>query len=279
MDEEKREEKQSVKKRLLKKEKISEKTSEKEKPQSASDKGSIIERSKAFHRKNKEKKDSRDQEKSKEYKQKKGEEEKEIKIVVKQKSSLVRGLVAAGVLLLAGAVAAGGFFFSRKHSKGGEEKMEILTTASLENIVKVSELYTYQSVYNGVAEVWDEANASQLDYYVAYESKIKAGINLEEIEIELDEETKTVTITLPKVDVRDVDVDIASLEYMFEDKKANTNTVSEQAYKACIADASKESGDDQAIYECARENAKNIVKALVEPFLEEADGEYKLEVL
>ena len=65
---------------------------------------------------------------------------------------------------------------------------------------------------------------------------------------------------------------------MFQNKKADIATVSEQAYKACIADATKESEAEIAIYDLAEQNAKNIIEALISPFIEQFDPEYELEI-
>ncbi len=71
------------------------------------------------------------------------------------------------------------------HSDQRHQK-ERLTTASLEKIVEVSELSTYDAVYNGIVEVRNKENADQIDYYVSYESKVKAGINLADVQESVD---------------------------------------------------------------------------------------------
>ena len=98
------------------------------------------------------------------------------------------------------------------------------------------------------------------------------------VEVEVNETDKVITVTLPEVKITDVDVDIASLDYIFMNNKANTQTVSEQAYKKCIKDVTKESNSTDEIYESARQNARNIVEALISPFVEQLDSEYKLEI-
>ena len=73
-------------------------------------------------------------------------------------------------------------------------------------------------------------------------------------------------------------MDIASLDYIFENSKANTETVSEEAYKKCIEDVTNDSSSEDAIYELAEQNAQNIVEALLSPFVEQLDSEYQLEI-
>ena len=154
----------------------------------------------------------------------------------------------------------------------------IISKATLEKVINVSDLSTFEAIYNGVAAVANEENPENIDYYVSYEAKVKAGIDFELVEVEVNEAEKIITVTLPEVKITDVDVDIASLDYIFMNNKANTQTVSEQAYKKCIKDVTKESNSTDEIYESARQNARNIVEALISPFVEQLDSEYKLEI-
>lgn len=157
-----------------------------------------------------------------------------------------------------------------------KNKPQIITQATLQKVINVSELSTYEAVYNGIAKVMNVYNPERVDYYVSYEAKVKAGIDFEEVDIQVDEEEKLITVTLPEIEIKDVNVDIASLDYIFENDKANTATVSEQAYKKCIEDATEESSAEQAIYDLAGQNAENIIEALIRPFVEQLDTEYQL---
>ena len=154
----------------------------------------------------------------------------------------------------------------------------IISKATLEKVINVSDLSTFEAIYNGVAAVENEEKPENIDYYVSYEAKVKAGIDFALVEVEVNEAEKIITVTLPEVKITDVDVDIASLDYIFMNNKANTETVSAQAYKKCIKDVTKESNSTDEIYEAARQNARNIVEALISPFVEQLDSEYKLEI-
>lgn len=155
---------------------------------------------------------------------------------------------------------------------------EIITKSTLEKIINVSDLSTFQAVYNGIAKVMNETNPEKVDYYVSYEAKVKAGIDFEKVDIAVEHEKKIITVKLPEIEIKDVDVDITTLDYIFENEKANTSTVSQEAYKKCIEDATNESNDTKAIYELAEQNAKNIVEALIKPFVEQLDEEYELQI-
>ena len=154
----------------------------------------------------------------------------------------------------------------------------IISKATLEKVINVSDLSTFEAIYNGVAAVANEENPENIDYYVSYEAKVKAGIDFALVEVEVNEAEKIITVMLPEVKITDVDVDIASMDYIFMNNKANTETVSAQAYKKCIKDVTKESNSTDEIYESARQNARNIVEALISPFVEQLDSEYKLEI-
>ena len=52
--------------------------------------------------------------------------------------------------------------------------------------------------------------------------------------------------------------------------------MSEEAYKKCIEDVTNETNAEDTIYELAEENAKNIIEALIKPFVCQLDAEYKL---
>lgn len=154
----------------------------------------------------------------------------------------------------------------------------IMNNSTLEKIVKASDLSTFEAVYNGIAKVTDPENAEKVNYYVSYEAKIKAGIDFKNVKIRVDNRTKVISVTLPEIKITDITVDIGSLDYIFVNNKSNTSTVSEEAYRECIADATNESSNENAIYELAEQNAKNIIEALIDPFVSSLDSEYQLQI-
>jgi hypothetical protein len=168
--------------------------------------------------------------------------------------------------------------FSIPRLYGRANKAEVITISTLKKIINISELSTFQAVYNGIAEVMNENKPDKLDYYVTYNAKVKAGFDLEQVDIDFDEKLKKITITIPEIKITDVVVDIATLDYIFLNDKANKSSVSEQAYKACIEDAKKESAEESTIYELAKQNAQNIMKALINPLIEQLDSDYVLEI-
>ena len=180
-------------------------------------------------------------------------------------------LAAAGIILIVCVL-----LLVKNASRGSEP--EIISKAALEKIINVSDLSTFEAVYNGIARVASEDDPEEVDYYVSYDAKVKAGIDFEQVEVTVDPEEKVIAVKLPEIKITDVNVDIASLDYIFENDKANTATVSEQAYKKCIEDVQNESSSEAAIYELAKENTHNIVEALISPFVAQLDAEYKLQI-
>lgn len=163
-------------------------------------------------------------------------------------------------------------------NKNSRKKLEIITKSNLEKIINVSDLSTLEAVYNGIAKVTNNEEPDEVDYYVSYDAKIKAGIDFQQVDINLDNEKKVIKVKIPEIKINDINVDIASLDYIFMNDKANTKTVSEQAYEKCIEDVTSEVDTEDAIYELAKENAQNIIEALIKPFINQLDAEYKLEI-
>lgn len=163
----------------------------------------------------------------------------------------------------------------------GEKKQkepEVLTVSTLEKIIQVSELSTYTAVYNGIARVMAEEDPGQVDYYVAYRARVNAGIDFEKTTITIEEDTQTVRVKVPEVYLTDVDVDIASMEFIFRNSEANASTITQEAYRACEADVREESAKQEAILDVAKQNAVNVITALVQPLLEQENAAYTLTV-
>ena len=153
---------------------------------------------------------------------------------------------------------------------------EVITVSTLEKIINVSELSTFTAVYNGIAQVMNEEKPEETDYYVSYEAKVDAGIDFEKIEISVDSEAKVINIDVPEVYITDVNVNISSLDFIFYNKKANTSTITREAFKVCEDDVQRECQQQEAIFDLARQNAKNVLTALTRPIIEQLDSEYTL---
>ncbi len=164
-------------------------------------------------------------------------------------------------------------------SKGAEKsEPPTISIPTLEKILYVSDLSTYEAIYNGVAKVVNPNDPQKIDYYVSYDATVKAGIDFEEIDISVDDAEKIISLTLPDIKITEITVDIESMDYIFLNDEANTETISEEAYEHCIADVTHESNRESTICELAEQNAQNIVEALIRPFVSSLDSEYKLKI-
>lgn len=191
---------------------------------------------------------------------------------IKQKIP-VKALAAGGVVAVAGLLAAGAFILRPGQT---EPAQEVVTISTLEKIIHTSELSTYTTAYNGIATVMNEKDPEEVDYYVAYEAKVNAGIDFRDCTATLDADTNVITVTLPQASITNVLVDAGSLDYIFVNKKAETATVSSQALSLCKEDAKTESESQDALLDFAEENAKNVITALTQPLLEQSGTHYTL---
>lgn len=190
-----------------------------------------------------------------------------------------RKYIGIGVLIIIFIIiAVAGFAIIPQITEKQEANKEVITVSTLEKIINVSELSTFIAIYNGVTPVMNEEKPEQIDYYVSYEATVKAGIDFDKVTINKDDEEKIIRITLPPAYITEINVDIASLDYIFLNDKANTSSISQEAYKACEVDVENESNQQGEIIEFATENAKNILTALIKPIMEQVCPDYTLEI-
>ncbi len=69
------------------------------------------------------------------------------------------------------------FAFVLIGSSSRKSEPSIVSSSTLEKIINVSDLSTFEAIYNGVAKVMNEDNNQDVDYYVSYNAKVKAGID------------------------------------------------------------------------------------------------------
>lgn len=207
--------------------------------------------------------------------EKKGFVERIMKIITSKKSKLILIGIALTVVMVISVFMLGIIVADKREEI---KEPEIVTKSALEKIIKRSDISTFEAVYNGVARVMNEKDIAKINYYVAYEAKVKAGFDFEKVIVEMDEENKIITVILPQIEITEVNVDISSMDFMFINEKANEEGATKDAYVRCIEDVEVESGREDAIYELAEKNAVNVMKALINPFLQQLDDTYELVV-
>lgn len=154
---------------------------------------------------------------------------------------------------------------------GTEGKVTTLTEINLKDIFEISELSTASYTYNAIASIYAEDEASA-KYHVAYNGTVVAGIDFSEIKIATDDVEKKVTIDLPACKIIETSVDYGSMEYIFIDKKAENETVSQEAYHACQKDLEKRAAADSHLLTMAKQNTESVVEALLSPWAKAHSG-------
>ena len=159
--------------------------------------------------------------------------EKESTIVnVKVRSGFKVSIIIIIIALIAG------FFIARYFYLENDTK-RITSTSSLRKIIRISELSSYQSVYNGVAKKYEKKGDKEPLYCVSYKSKVKLGIDVTKVKISKGI-NKTITVTLPKIKINDYSVDETSLDYIFRDKDEDDEDVYSEALDLCEKDVRAE---------------------------------------
>ena len=134
------------------------------------------------------------------------------------------------LILLLAVIAVAGVWTAFHIKEGRKETTTVISKTTLEKVLDISELSTGKAVYHGIAHVYDPKNDERVLYHVAYDATVKAGIDTDKIKIKIEKEAKKVTVTLPEVQIQDIDVDMGTLDYMFESKRSQTESVSKDAY-------------------------------------------------
>ncbi|MCM1257514.1 MAG: DUF4230 domain-containing protein [Roseburia sp.] len=158
---------------------------------------------------------------------------------------------------------------------GEEGKLTTISKASLDKIFEISELSTADYVYNAVARAYGE-DKTTVKYYVAYEGKVKAGIDFSKITFDIDEETKTIRIIIPAIEFQEQTVDPGTLKYIFKDKKSERENIHQEAFELCEKDLKERIGKEEDLAKLAEKNAVTVVKGLVEPWVAQIDNEYSI---
>lgn len=160
---------------------------------------------------------------------------------------------------------------------GTEGKVTTITESAIKEVFEISELQTADYIYNAVTPVYDE-DGETVKYYVAYEGTVTAGIDFDSIEITVDDDAKKITIIVPDVTIQDTVVNAGTLEYIFEKEKYNDENVFKEAYAKCQEDLDARAASEDKLLTMAKENADQVIEALVSPWVEQIDPDYEIEV-
>lgn len=159
--------------------------------------------------------------------------------------------------------------------KAEEPSTEIMSSSTLEEMLRISDLYVYKVTYNGVVPVYENDDKKTLLYRVSYESDVTISINVENIKAECDDEKRIVWITLPELEF-EATIKEKSLDYIFEKSKYNDGSVLGEALDKCRSDAKEKCQKNQLANKLAKEQAMNTINALLQPILEQEGYSAKL---
>jgi predicted nucleic acid-binding Zn ribbon protein len=157
--------------------------------------------------------------------------------------------------------------------EGQEGTVTTISETSLEEVFEISELSTADYAYNAVAYAYENDGITP-KYYVAYEGMVTAGIDFSKIIIDVDENKKSITLKIPNCEILDTTVGFGSMQYIFENNKYNTETVSQEAYELCEVDLAVRAEKEEDLLSLAKENATAAVEALVNPWVNQIESDY-----
>ena len=152
------------------------------------------------------------------------------------------------------------------------------TTATLTDVIKRSQLYTVEYPYNGYCPVVDRDAGGDIVYYVCYEGKVKAGIDVNKIDVKVTKDGKEVIVNLPKVDIEEPTVNESTLEFLFYDDSYNNHFAYTVGHQAAVDDLKKKIEEKGDIDSTATESAKDVVRAMVQAWIDADGSDIKLTV-
>lgn len=167
--------------------------------------------------------------------------------------------------------------FVKENVIGKEGDVTTITESSIKDVFEINELQTVDYIYNAIARAYD-SDGKTLKYYVTYNGKITAGIDFSSVDINIIEEQKIIKISVPDVTIQDTVVDAGTLEFIFEKKKYNKESIYQEAYGICQSDLDKKASTEPKLLNMARDNAKQVIEALITPWVEQIDSDYTVTI-
>lgn len=158
-----------------------------------------------------------------------------------------------------------------------DSEPQIDLNAVLEKIVNIDELSSFKTVYKGVATVYNEKKPEKVDFYVKYNATVTASINISEIDLKKDDNNKKIIVEMPGIIINEPNLSNEEFDFIFINSKANTPGAYKNASLYCEKDVMEEASKNETIKNLAKNNAENIIRALISPFTEINDTKYVVE--
>lgn len=161
---------------------------------------------------------------------------------------------------------------------GSEGTVAVEAAPQLEEIVKINQLHSLSYNYDSIKRVRGGSDR-EVVYYVAYEATVNLGVDFEQIEFVFDETEKNITIVLPELSVQSANINSETLDFIFYDNSYDNPQTVVDAYSICEEDLYENIGDEEELFEIARTNTENEIKALISPFIDEFYPEYSVNII
>lgn len=198
--------------------------------------------------------------------------EKSRKKLTKKQKRLIA--ILCGVLAIIIASVTVTLILVNKEDKVGE--VSTISKSSLEKVVERAQLSTLEYTYNAIVSVKDDKG--KIKYHVAYEGVVKVGMDFTKIDIDVDNVEKKIKIKIPEMQIENPVVKMEDMEYIFVKEKYETEDVSAEAFNISKEDLKKRTANDESLMQMARENAVSSIRAFIEPWIEQLDAEYTVEI-
>ncbi|MBR5508534.1 MAG: DUF4230 domain-containing protein [Lachnospiraceae bacterium] len=178
----------------------------------------------------------------------------------------IKSFFVSGYLLpVMGFVLVVGVHLINKTGAFDEGEVEIITKSNLMEAIDVSELATSEFIYNGIAEVYADEKKEKVKYYIRYDARIRAGIDIKNVKFNIIKDEKIIEVALPEIEIfTPPSIASDSLSYIPSEKTYDLKEVLE----TCEADVLRESEAATELKISAKENLKVIIEALLNPIIE-----------
>lgn len=141
---------------------------------------------------------------------------------------------------------------------------------SLGELVTVEYLYTNADKYENRNQVsvhkWNiNLPFTTKSFLLAYDGRIKAGVNLKDVQIDVDENAHKITVVLPKSEITSHEIFEDNIR-VFDEKDSVFNKITIENYNDFVAsqkDGMEQRAIDMGLLSSADENAKTVVHSFL----------------
>lgn len=191
-------------------------------------------------------------------------------------SKTVRMVILGACLLITFGIIYTGYKGIRLLVDNREGELISILETSLEKIEFRSSLSSLEYTYNSAVPVYKDGSDSKILYYVRYSGQIRKGIDFSKINIVEDpNDSNAILIELPPL-TSESNVDPGSLDYIYVDNSAKSETIFVESYPLCEEDIRKAAELDSELNTIAKENVLSEIKLLTQPIVEQLDKEIEV---